>query len=233
MVPDGYHMKWNEFSFTFYNFPGQTLYHNALLVETASDKILFVGDSFTPTGMDDYCIQNRNIIQDGTGFLYCIDILRKIPNDAWLVNQHVQPLFRYTWQQLDFMENKIRERAEILTELSPWEDFNLIIDEQCARIYPYGLDIESNQTKEFSVIIKNYLNEEVPYGIRPHISNSEFSISPEYLEVTLGPKQEGELIFSLTAPQISVPEVALITADITYRDKTLLQWCEGIVSTIK
>jgi len=34
-------------------------------------------------------------------------------------------------------------------------------------------------------------------------------------------------------PQISVPEVALITADITYRDKTLLQWCEGIVSTIK
>jgi len=34
-------------------------------------------------------------------------------------------------------------------------------------------------------------------------------------------------------PQISAPEVTLITADITYRDKTLLQWCEGIVSTSK
>ncbi len=230
VVPDGYQMDWNEFSFTFYNFPGQTLYHNALLVETEYEKILFVGDSFTPSGMDDYCIQNRNFIEENNGFLYCIDLLRKIPEDVWLVNQHVSPLFKFNNQQLDFMEVKIRERAEILTELSPWEDPNLIIDERWARIYPYGFDLESNQTKDFSVIVKNHLHEEVLYGIRPHISNSEFSISPEYMEVTLGPKQEGEVIFSLTAPQISAPAISLITADIIYRDKTLLQWCEGIVT---
>jgi len=87
----------------------------------------------------------------------------------------------------------------------------MIIDERWARIYPYGIDLESNQTKDFSVIVKNHLHEEVLYGIRPHISNSEFSISPEYLEVTLGPKQEGEVIFSLTAPQISAPAISLIS----------------------
>jgi glyoxylase-like metal-dependent hydrolase (beta-lactamase superfamily II) len=32
-VPDGHKMRWKEFDFTFYYFPGQTLYHDALLVE--------------------------------------------------------------------------------------------------------------------------------------------------------------------------------------------------------
>jgi hypothetical protein len=50
---------WREFTLTAYEFPGQVLHHGALLVEGYGQKILFVGDSFSSTGLDDYCPQNR------------------------------------------------------------------------------------------------------------------------------------------------------------------------------
>ena len=57
---DGETVRWNEWQFTFWNFPGQTLYHGGLVARRDDGQTyLFVGDSFTPSGMDDYCMQNR------------------------------------------------------------------------------------------------------------------------------------------------------------------------------
>ncbi len=54
-MKNGQSMKWNEFQLTFYHFPGQTLYHGALFVEKPNERpVLFVGDSFAPSGIDDY-----------------------------------------------------------------------------------------------------------------------------------------------------------------------------------
>ena len=53
---DGVRMRWHEFELNFFDFPGQTLYHGGLLVERdGGEKLFFVGDSFTPSGIDDYC----------------------------------------------------------------------------------------------------------------------------------------------------------------------------------
>src|SRR5262249_49799748 len=57
---EGAQMRWHEFEFTFSYFPGQTLLHDSLLLKRdGGGMILFVGDSFTPSGMDDYCLWNR------------------------------------------------------------------------------------------------------------------------------------------------------------------------------
>jgi hypothetical protein len=75
-VPDGQTLRWHEWQFTFWRFPGQTLYHGGLVARRDDGQTyLFVGDSFTPTGMDDYCMQNRNFLREGDGYEYC---LRKI-----------------------------------------------------------------------------------------------------------------------------------------------------------
>ena len=69
-------MRWHEWEFTFWNFPGQTLYHGGLVArQDGGDTYLFAGDSFTPSGMDDYCMQNRDFLRPGEGYEYC---LRKI-----------------------------------------------------------------------------------------------------------------------------------------------------------
>lgn len=68
-VPDGYSWQWNEFRLTSHFFPGQTLYHDALLVEGRGKRLLFTGDSFGPgLWMADYCAQNRNLLGEDEGF---------------------------------------------------------------------------------------------------------------------------------------------------------------------
>ena len=117
LVPDGHKMRWKEFDLTFYYFPGQTLYHGALLVEKDDgETIFFIGDSFTPFGIDDYCLQNRNFLHKGMGYFYCLDFLRKMPPDYLLVNQHVVEPFRFDKDQLEHMkgvlERTFRHSAE-------------------------------------------------------------------------------------------------------------------------
>src|SRR5262249_13409447 len=75
-LSSGARWRWKEFELSAYYFPGQTLYHQALLVsKDGGESILFVGDSFTPTGIDDYCLQNRNFLHPDTGFFQCLSFL--------------------------------------------------------------------------------------------------------------------------------------------------------------
>ena len=80
--------RWHEFTFTAYHLPGQTLYHGGLLVEGRGQRILFAGDSFTPTGIDDYCAGNRNPLGAGIGFDACLALLEEIKPEI-ILNAHV------------------------------------------------------------------------------------------------------------------------------------------------
>jgi len=83
-MPEAHKMRWKEFTFTFHYFPGQTIYHDALLVEKDNaEKIFFIGDSFTPSGIDDYCLLNRNFLHESMGYFYCLNLLRKIPPEHY------------------------------------------------------------------------------------------------------------------------------------------------------
>ena len=78
------------------------------------EAVFFTGDSFTPAGIDDYCFQNRNILHEGTGYLYCLEVLKKLPPNVMLSNQHIKPLFRFSPQQLDHMTTILWERNVII-----------------------------------------------------------------------------------------------------------------------
>jgi hypothetical protein len=88
---DGESLRWLEWQFTFWHFPGQTLYHGGLVARRDDGQTyLFVGDSFTPSGMDD-CMQNR-VPASGQGTRLPRRI-RTLPPGTWLMNQHVEPMF--------------------------------------------------------------------------------------------------------------------------------------------
>ncbi len=61
------------------------------------------------------------------GFLYCLKILKSLPDQVLLSNQHVEPLFAFSSQQLDYMSNVLIERKELLTRLIEMlkEDFGI------------------------------------------------------------------------------------------------------------
>ena len=83
-------MQWNEWQFTFWNFPGQTLYHGGLVAKRDDGQTyFFVGDSVAPSGMDDYCMQNRTYLRRGEGYDFCLRRIASLPENSWLLNQYV------------------------------------------------------------------------------------------------------------------------------------------------
>ena len=142
----GTHMRWHEFELTFFDFPGQTLYHDGLLVEKdGGEALFFLGDSFTPSGIDDYCLQNRDFARAGEGNLYCLKVLDSLPPRVWLVNQHVAPTFRFSAAQRERMRAELMKRMAILKEMSPWPDPNYAIDESWAAVHPYGSTVRPGE----------------------------------------------------------------------------------------
>ena len=162
--------KWKGFEMTLYYFPGQTLHHDALLVtREGEDPVFFIGDSFTPSGIDDYCVLNRNFLHEGTGFLYCLDLIKRRAPRAWLVNQHVRPAFRFSTAQLDQMARTLERRREILRSLFPWDDPDTGLDEGWARFHPYAQAVRPGGTLRCSLRIMNHSDVEQTYVLNLHL----------------------------------------------------------------
>ena len=228
IVAEASSISWKEFTFTFYYMPGQTIYHNAMLVEHENgEKIFLIGDSFSPTGLDDYCLQNRNFIQPGMGYMYCLNLLKKMPENYWLVNNHIEPPFKFTHKQLDFMMDNLVERKALLQDLFPWDDPNYGIDERWARIYPYSQEIEVGKSAIFSVIITNHSDYIQEYTIHPQ--SGSLNSYPDEIVIKVNPKEEANANFTLEIPvDISIGNF-VITADIAFSDWNLHEWCESIL----
>ena len=180
-LEDGYSWRWQEFELTSFALPGQSLYHDGLMVKNTdnNDIIFFAGDSFTPAGIDDYCAYNRNLMIQGEGFFKCISILRKYMPD-YIINQHVGCAFSFTCGQLDYMEQNLTGRFDILSKLSFWDNINYALDEHFIMAYPY----EQNNSDGVEILISDYAGkikcEIIPpkhtgkkniYGVRVYIGD--------------------------------------------------------------
>ncbi len=228
-VSDGHKMRWKEYNLTFYYFPGQTLYHDALLVEKDNgEKIFFIGDSFTPSGIDDYCLQNRDFLHDGMGFLYCLDKLQKMRPDYLLINQHVVEPFRYNQDQIRHMVKKLEKRRNMFEKLFPWDDLNYGIDERWARIYPYGQKIRQGQKAEISVIIFNHSESPRSFEVGLNVPKG-FRLMQEKASIIIQPRKEAEARFEIAVPNDISEQVYVITSDIKFDKWDLRHWSEAIL----
>lgn len=152
---DGQCWRWNEFTLTAYHFPGQSYYHAGLLVEGHGHRVFFAGDSGSPTGIDDHCPANRNFLGADMGFRRCIDIWRQTRPD-YILNQHQDEAFRFTDEQLDYMEQTLIERKRLWAQVLPWEDPNFGNDEGWARTYPYEQSVRPGQSFSIDVQLTNH-----------------------------------------------------------------------------
>lgn len=228
VVDDGQEMKWHEFDLSFHFFPGQTLYHGALLAKKKDETpILFVGDSFAPSGMDDYCVLNRNFVHEDTGFLLCLKKLRAMKGDFWLINEHIRHVFTFTDEELDYLERRYRKRIETLKELFPWDDPNYGIDEQWAVFYPYGASLSPGETAELEVRITNHSPIERTFHVTPH-ANDGLQLLDHQPFVTLPPRQSGSIEVQIRAGSEACK--SLVTADIRSEGMEFREWVEAFVT---
>jgi len=224
--PDGSEMRWHDFRFRFFDFPGQTLYHDGLLVERAGGGALFfTGDSFTPSGIDDYCLQNRDLVHDDQGYLVCLRVLEHLPQETWLVNQHVEPTFRFSPEQFARMHKELLRRRELLTELAPWPDPNYEIDENWAAVDPYGSEVHAGGTVTLRLRIANHAPTRETYHVRWNIP-ADWKLAEADQDVAIAPHQEGAARAVLT---VNGAGLRVVTADIEFASRRLREWSEALV----
>jgi glyoxylase-like metal-dependent hydrolase (beta-lactamase superfamily II) len=225
-VADGESLRWHEWQFTFCRFPGQTLYHGGLVARRYDGQTyLFAGDSFTPSGMDDYCMQNRDFLRKGAGYEYCLRKIVSLPRDTWILNQHVEPMFRFTPAQLTRMAAELDKRSAVLSELSPWPDINYMIDESWARVYPYAQAVKEGEVFALSVRITNHAPKEMTFRVNWNVPASWQRVDSENGS-TIAATQDGEAKarFRATGPGLQV-----VTADISFGSWQLPAWTEALV----
>ena len=226
-MDEGARQRWNEFEFTYTYFPGQTIYHGGLVVRHDSGKsIFFVGDSFTPSGIDDYCLLNRNFLAPEKGFLDCLRQVRNLTGDYLLINQHVSPAFRFSAEQLDFMISTLSRRRELLADLFPWSDANFGIDEQWARFYPYTAEVAAGGRVELELILRNHASETTEFRVTSHVPTGWHAPAGP-LRVSVPARGERSVHVPVIAGGLGL---GIVTADIAFGPWDLREWIEAMVT---
>jgi len=229
VMPEAHKMRWKEFTFTFHDFPGQTIYHDAMLVEKDNaEKIFFIGDSFTPSGIDDYCLLNRNLLHESMGYFYCLSLLRKIPSGTLLINQHVVEPFSYSDRQLDHMTATLTKRKALLAELLPWDEPNYGIDERWVRFGPYGSKARPGRTVQVSLKTFNHSDASRTLTFALNLP-AGFEVTPPTASVTIPPRTEKQTDFNLVIDTSVDPGTYVITADVQQEQWNLPRWTEAII----
>jgi glyoxylase-like metal-dependent hydrolase (beta-lactamase superfamily II) len=227
-MKEGWRQRWNEFEFTYSYFPGQTIYHG-LLRATRDDgqTVLFVGDSFTPSGMDDYCLLNRNFFAPEKGFLDCLREVRRTAGDYLLINEHVAPAFRFSPAQLDLMMETFSKRRLLMASLFPWDDPNYGVDEEWARFYPYTAEVATGGRVELKVVVRNHSASAREFRVTPH-APAGWSVPPATLRVSVPARQERSVSFPVTSR--GGTGLGIVTADVAFGDWELHEWVEAMVT---
>jgi glyoxylase-like metal-dependent hydrolase (beta-lactamase superfamily II) len=230
---DGETMKWNEFEFTFFDFPGQTLNHSALLVRKGNERpIFFIGDSFTPTGIDDYCAWNRNLLKEGKGYLYCLEKIRSLDPSPLLVNAHVDPPFEFDAERLDYIERALRERMKLLAELLAVPEINFGLDHAWCRFDPFVAEFKSGEEIALKMVITNHFDVQSEFRIELEPDDKfSFQITPSNTvrELTIEPGAEQSIAWVIKPAKNA--KIGILSAKVT-SGGTLTGRCEAVMKAI-
>ncbi len=220
--------KWHEFTLTSYFLPGQTLYHGGLLVEGQGLRLLFVGDSFTPAGIDDYCALNRNWLGAGVGFNACLDLMEQL-KPTHLFNCHVDVAFNFTAEQYQAMRDNLAEREKLFGDLFPWDHANYGMDESWIRTFPYEQEVQPCDAVRLEVVVTNHSPDARQAAARVLLPSSWQQPPTDWQTVPAPAKQETPIVLRIQVPANVKPGRYVLPVDIRYAAWLLPQFSEAIV----
>ncbi len=230
-VEDGHSWQWEEFQLTAYFFPGQTLYHDALLAESGELKMLFVGDSHTMAGIDDYCTFNRNWLGRGRGFPYCIDLIETL-QPTHVFNCHVADAFRFTPEEIAYMRRNLDRRERLFGELVPWDHANYGLDPYWVRCFPYTQEARAGKAVRLEVVVTNHSEQAQPCACRAVLPKALGGSTTEWVEGEAPAKAEHRLQLSLTLAAEVLPGRYVIPIDIQHGSRLLPRFSEALVDVV-
>jgi glyoxylase-like metal-dependent hydrolase (beta-lactamase superfamily II) len=193
---EGEVINWNGYKMTAFYFPGQTLYHDGLLIEHDGTRILMSGDSFANFGIDDYCSYNRNFLGTEPGYQQCIRLILRLKPDM-LVAAHFGAI-PYAEDDLQTTLALLDQRQKLSAALFPWDDPNFGLDPNWVVAYPFRQIVLPGQLVTIEAVIYNH-------SPLPRVASAELAAPPEWKvekgsAMTIPPHTEGRLLLRAEAP---------------------------------
>lgn len=227
-LSEGELINWKGHRLTAYYFPGQTLYHDGLLIEHGGDRIFMSGDSFANWGIDDYCSYNRNFLgKDGEakGYARCLRLLLKLKPDL-LVAAHwgPEPISPdYLRRTVELLE----EREKLCAKLFPWDDPNFGLDPAWASVYPYRQTVSKGQPVMHEARIYNHSDSPRQAWVELR-APSGWQIG-EGGSMTIAPHTEGRFPLRAAAPPNPSHPREVLTLAVQFGGRNLGEIAEAIV----
>jgi glyoxylase-like metal-dependent hydrolase (beta-lactamase superfamily II) len=228
LLDDGQSWQWREFKLTSYFYPGQTLYHAALLAERDDLRMLFVGDSHTMAGNDDYCAQNRNFLGRGKGFQYCLSLIEKL-QPTHMFNCHVQDAFTFTDDEIRFMRQALDRREQLVGQLVPWDHANYGTDDSWVRCFPYTQIALPGSTVKIDVVVTNHAEHDQATRCRAVLPSGWGGEASDWQTAIIPAGHEQSLSLTIKVPADLQPGRVVIPVDIQHGRWQLPQFREAIL----
>jgi glyoxylase-like metal-dependent hydrolase (beta-lactamase superfamily II) len=227
---EGEVINWKGYKMTGYYFPGQTIYHDGLLIEHNGTRLFMTGDSFADFGIDDYCSYNRNFLgKDEPGYEQCFRLLLKLKPDL-LVASHWGPQ-PYSDEYMEKGLKLLEERRALFAELFPWDDPNFGLDPSWIRAYPYRQFILPGQLVTIEARIYNH-------GGSPRHASAQLR-APSGWEiqkagsVTIPPHTEGKVRLTAIAPLKPASRREVLGLAVQFGDRNLGEAAEALVDYLE
>ena len=189
VLKDGETLKWDDYKFQVFHFPGQTEYHMGMFGKVDGNRVFWTGDSiaqmlwvnrFNNMNCINYCRLGKDV-----GHMKCADILLKC-NPEYLAISHYG-IIKVNREQLEDYKKYVSEYEPIISELVAQENANMGFDPNWISFKPIRVITEPGSQFKTNLIVRNYLNKQstieielnLPENWKADIGESTYNIEPK------------------------------------------------------
>jgi glyoxylase-like metal-dependent hydrolase (beta-lactamase superfamily II) len=229
VLKDGGKVRWHEYTMEFFHQPGQTEFHQGLLVAIDGKKVLFTGDNtwnkeFPGKVRNGPLVPQNEYFLDG-GFIRCAQtMLDRMPD---LVCPAHTEEYSPTREDLLGFRGWAQRLRDVMTSLIDQPDPNFGMDYRWCHIYPYRSIVEPGQTlAAVEVRVRNHLFKPARVRVRLRLPEGIRCAVPD-MTVTIPAKSGVAIPYELQCSGDGRRSV--ITADITINGRRIGEYAEALI----
>jgi len=233
VIKDGETIEWEGLKLYFFHMPGQTFYHQGLMVEDEGKRYLLSGDNnWHPADgvrpMNSPVIpKNRYFIGENDGYLKISKDLLDLKVDV-IVPSHYFP-FSVTREELEMYQDWAEKLTALFKEIIDQPDANMGMDPLLVHFYPYRIEVKPDEEFTVDVSVTNHLNK--PSEFKITLKSSENIICNQKTKTYTVPAKSSDMIpftIKVNHKNESIKR-EIICADVTMNGKYLGEFAEMVI----
>jgi len=192
VLKDGEILKWDEYKFQIFHFPGQTEYHMGLFGKIDGNSVFFTGDSLESrlwvNRLNNMNCLNFCRLGKDVGHMKCADILLRC-NPEYIAISHYG-IIKVNRELLEKYKQFVSEYESTISEIVAQEEANMGFDPNWISFKPIRVITEPGKTFKTNLVVRNYLSKtstlefelNLPENWNSDLEKKTYKINPETFE---------------------------------------------------